>query len=83
MITAGACVVALAVICAIWGGLYGFHPSATIYGTASPGWEGAGATAAFYLIVVGPPIALAGFVVGFVVVLVRSLTRSASGAPPP
>jgi hypothetical protein len=78
---AGAGVVALVALSAVWGGLFGFHPSATIYGTAPPGWQGAATTALFYLIFAGPPVALAGFVVGLVVGLVRA-TRLASPPGP-
>jgi hypothetical protein len=66
LIIAGACVVGLAVIAALWGGLFGFHPGATIYGTAPPGWEGAATMATFAVVFAGPPVALVGFVVGIV-----------------
>jgi hypothetical protein len=66
LIAAGACVVTLAVVSAIWGGLFGWHPGATIFGTADPGLEGAVTMATFCVIFGGLPAALVGFVVGFV-----------------
>jgi hypothetical protein len=69
LIAAGACVITLAVVSAIWGGLFGFHPAATIYGTAPPGWEGAATMALFCVIFAGPPVALVGFVLGGAVAL--------------
>jgi hypothetical protein len=66
LIAAGACVIVLTALAAIWGGLFGFHPSATIYGTAPSGREGAATMAVFCVIFVGPPIALVGFLIVFV-----------------
>jgi hypothetical protein len=69
LIAAGACVITLAVVSAIWGGLSGFHPAATIYGGAPPGWKGAATMAGFCVIFAGPPVALVGFVLGGAVAL--------------
>ena len=65
LLAAGACVIVVAALAATWGGLFGFHPSATIYGTAPSGWEGAATMAVFCLIFVAPPVALVGFLVAF------------------
>jgi hypothetical protein len=66
LIAAGAGLITVAVLAALWGGVFGFHPAATIYGTAPAGWEGAATMAVFCLIFAGPPVALAAFLVGFV-----------------
>ena len=47
LMTAGICGIALVVFSAIWGGFFGFHPGATIYGSASSGWAGAIDTVSF------------------------------------
>jgi hypothetical protein len=65
LLGAGLGVLAAALFGAIWGGLFGFHPSATIYGTAEAGLEGAAATAMFCSVFWGPPLAFMGFVVAF------------------
>jgi hypothetical protein len=66
MIGALAGVITLAVLSALWGGLFGFHPSMPIYGSDPPGLSGAISMAAFHVIFLGPLVALAGFVAGVV-----------------
>ena len=68
LVSAGACVIMLAVGAAIWGGLSGFNP-APIFGHAPPGLEGAAMTAVHCVIFGGLPVALVGFVLGGVVAL--------------
>ena len=64
--TAGVCVLTLVVVMAIWGGFSGFHP-APIYGPGAPPGLTAAAICAFLSLVCwGPPVAVAGFVVGYV-----------------
>ncbi|HWY88130.1 MAG TPA: hypothetical protein VNX28_15470 [Gemmataceae bacterium] len=63
LIAAGACVITMVVLYAIWGSLFGFHP-APIFGGAPPGWDAAGLTAVYSVIFLGLPVAVAGFVVG-------------------
>ena len=66
-----ASVVVVAVLAAIWGAIFGYHPSATIFGSAPPGLEGAAAMAMFYAVFAGPPVAIVAFFVGIVWALVR------------
>jgi hypothetical protein len=66
LIFAALSVVAFAVLAAIWGAIFGYHPSATIFGSASPGVEGAASNAMFYGVFAGPPIAVVAFLVGVV-----------------
>jgi hypothetical protein len=69
LIAAGPCVMTLAVVSAIWGGLSGFHP-APIYGSgAPPGLEAAAIVAVLSVVLLGPPVALVGFVLGGAVAL--------------
>src|SRR4051794_8443830 len=72
-IAAIACVIAGAMVFAIWGGLFGYRPAAAIYGGISPpGLSGAIHLSILGTVFVGPMVALAGFVVAFLVTLVRS-----------
>ena len=66
----------LAALSAIWGGLFGFHHPATIYGGAPPGLSGAVYLSTMWMVFAGPTVALAGFVVGFLVTPMRSLLSS-------
>jgi hypothetical protein len=69
LVAAGACMITLAVVSAIWGGFSGFHPP-PIYGPgASPGLEAAALVAVLSVVFLGLPIAVVGFALGAVVAL--------------
>jgi hypothetical protein len=68
LIAAGTCVITMAALYALWGGLFGFHP-APIFGGAPPGWDAAGLTATIAVVLLGLPVAVAGFVLGGAVAL--------------
>ncbi|MFO0906833.1 MAG: hypothetical protein U0835_00440 [Isosphaeraceae bacterium] len=68
----------LAILAAIHGLLFGWHPSATIYGQAAPGFEAAITKAFFVTIFAAVPLSPIAFVAG----VIASFFRRSSGKPP-
>jgi hypothetical protein len=63
-IAAAAFVAALALFAAIKGFLFGWHPGATIWGQAPPGWEAAATGAFFMTVFAALPLSPVAFVAG-------------------